>query len=292
MAQKLSLEELKNRLLELIEDSEALKTIPEQEKKDRTALMMAGSAEEIAGYIQVFEAEEKTINNINEELNEHAEEIQEAVVTQKYDKIKLQRQEEVQKEEKLRVDDEKEAENLIKKLEEVVQKKEKSVEKKKSKSFKFTPKATLREGFASLIGAILCGLAGILIIFLMILPMGTYERLDIAFSLKPAIFFPAYWVAVIFSAFLGLIIISILRLIKTKSILLSALVGGIVGGVVVGLTHMAFGLKYDIIILQDINPIGIRGYWISVIFAVLIGFFAQFINRLINRIGFFKIADK
>jgi hypothetical protein len=282
-------EDLKNRLQELIESSESMNELPENEKAAFVKEMLEGDTEQLKEFIDALEEEQKELKKVDEEVTELKEVVDDAVSD-----AKIFEQEAAK--DKLKEDETIDQNNVSKVIDTLTQKLEtiadapKKIEKKKT--FKFTPKARVREFLASLIGSFLCGLSGIFIVFLMILPMGTYERLDIAFSLKPAIFFPAYWVAVIFSAFLGLIIISILRLIKTKSILLSALVGGIVGGVVVGLTHMAFGLKYDIIILQDINPIGIRGYWISVIFAVLIGFFAQFINRLINRIGFFKIADK
>lgn len=303
MAQELSLEELKDRLLELIEGSEALKTIPEEEKNERTALMMAGNAEEIAGYIQVFEEETQNIDEINEELNEHAEEIQEAVITEKYDDIKLQRKLELEKEKKLRISEEKKADSLISALENVekapVKAKKKLSDWEKIKKLfsdyfkkRLTLKKIVRGSLASIIGLILCGLSGLLVIFAVISAMKKYEQFEVAFSIKPPVIFHAYWIAFIFAALIGLFIIPVLRLINTRSTFLSGIFGGIIGALIVAVSHMAFGLNYDISILLDGDPIGLRGYWAALIFAILIGFFAQLINRLINRSSFFKIAEE
>lgn len=283
MPEEPTLDQLKLKLLELINSSEALKTISDEERSKRIDLMMEGSKEDILGYIQVFEEEKLNIQHINKELSEHSGEIQEAVVKEKYDKIQIERQKELAKENQTKINDDKKAENLINELGKTEKSEVKTIEKpKKSK------KSIVKEIIAALLGMIFTGLAGVLIVYLMILPMDVYKRLDVAFSIKPLVLFPAYWVAVIFSALLGLIMVPFLRLLKTKSFALSILLSAILGGIIVGLAHIATGLNYDIIIMQDVNPIGFRGYWIAVVFSVLIGFFAQIINRIINRFPLFN----
>ena len=283
MPEEPTLDQLKLKLLELINSSEALKTISDEERSKRIDLMMEGSKEDILGYIQVFEEEKLNIQHINKELSEHSGEIQEAVVKEKYDKIQIERQKELAKENQTKINDDKKAENLINELGKTEKSEVKTIEKpKKSK------KSIVKEIIAALLGMIFTGLAGVLIVYLMILPMDVYKRLDVAFSIKPLVLFPAYWVAVIFSALLGLIMVPFLRLLKTKSFALSILLSAILGGIIVGLARIATGLNYDIIIMQDVNPIGFRGYWIAVVFSVLIGFFAQIINRIINRFPLFN----
>ncbi|MFC1600010.1 hypothetical protein ACFL3T_03220 [Patescibacteria group bacterium] len=282
-------EDLKNRLQELIETSESMNELPEDERVDLVKEMLEGDPEQLKEIIKALEEEQKDLEKVDEEVNELKEVVDDAV-----SEAKILEQEAAR--DKLKEDETIDQNNVSEVIDTLTQKLEtiakddapKIIEKKK---ISFTPTTALRETMASLIGSFMCGLAGILIIYLTILPMGTYERLDIAFSLKPPLFFPAYWVAVIFSAILGLIVVPFLRLIKTKSLILSILLGGIMGGIIVGIAHMATGLTYDIIIMQNINPIGFRGYWIAVIFSILIGFFAQLINRVINKISFFKIAE-
>jgi len=285
------LEELKDYLEELIVESYTLKSMTEEEREAQIEKMRNAPPEKLKKIVQTLEEEREYVKEVEKEYQEHAEEVEQYKAELKHQEHKEDREARVIAESKEQVETQKEATNLMSKLEEAVQEKEESIEKTVKKG-KTSPKRIVREIFAAFIGAVMSGLVGIFVIFMMILPMGTYERLDVAFSLKPPLFFPAYWVAIVFSAVLGLMVVPFLRLIKTKSFILSILLGGIIGGVIVGIAHMATGLNYDIIIMQDINPIGFRGYWIAVIFSVLIGFFAQIINRIICKIGFFRISEE
>lgn len=294
MAEEPTLDQLKQKLLELINSSEALKTISDEEKSERIELMMKGSKEDIQGYIQVFEDELKEINEIDTELQSHADEIQEAIDTEKYDKIKTDRQEELAKETALKESDDKAAEKLLNELEKVSKPKVKAdkIVKTVKKTKEININKVLRGFLAAMIGMVSCGFGGLLVVYAVIFFMGKYEHFQVAFSSEPLILFHAYWIALAFGALIGLFLMPILRLIKTKSTFLSGILGGVVGAVIVALSHMIFGLNYDVSILIDKNPIPFRGYWAAFIFAILIGFFAQLVSKMINHSSIFKIEEK
>lgn len=292
-------EDLKARLQELIETSESINEIPKAEREALIKEMMAGDAEQLKEFIAALEDEQKELEEVDENVDELTEALDESISD-----AKILEQEAAK--DKLKEDEQKEKQIANKTIQALLSQLDQAVEindepakspsnkkqGKTTKTEKIAVNNVAKEVVAGLIGFILSGFAGIFIIFMLILPMGTYERIDVAFSLSPPLFYPAYWVAIIFSAILGLIVVPFIRLLKTKSVILSVLLGGIVGGIIVGLAHMTTGLKYDIIIMQDINPTGIRGYWVAVIFSVLIGFFAQLINRVINKIELFKTAEE
>ena len=103
MDQDVSIEELKIRLQELIDGSEALKMVSKEEREEKEALMMDGTAEEIAGYIKVFEDEKKNLEEIDTELQSHAEEINEAIAEGKHKEAKVKRMQLLKKEENLKI---------------------------------------------------------------------------------------------------------------------------------------------------------------------------------------------
>lgn len=168
-------DQLRTRLLELIESSLGMNSISPEEKAERVELMLEGSAKEIQEYIQIFEEELREINKVDEELDEQADEIHEKISDAKYDKIKADRKEELKKEEELKAREEKKVASLISELEKVdqstiISKKKLSdwekIKKLFSNYFKkhLTLKTIIRGSFSSVLGLILCGLSGLSLI--------------------------------------------------------------------------------------------------------------------------------
>lgn len=288
----MDLDQLKQQLLELVESSPALNSVSPEEKEERIASMMEGSSEDIEGYIQVLVEEKKEIEKVDEELDEQADTIHEKVVTAKYDKIKTDRIQELEKEKLSKNEEKDKVDDLLNSLGKANVETPKEDKKTGVLNEKSTQTKLLRGTLAALIGMLLCGLAGILIIYGVVLSMGEYAKLDVVLSVKPIIIVNAYWAALGFGALIGLILIPVLRLTKKKSVILSGLFGLIIGGIILAVSHMAAsGLDTDIVILINSKPIGIRGYWIAAIFAIILGFLGRFVLRLINSSKFFNLTS-
>lgn len=299
MTQEQSLEELKSQLQELIGRSKALEAISEQERNGRIEAMMAGTPEDITQYIKVFEDELKENQQVEELFNSEAgddllEEDKSLSAEEKNKKFTEERIKRQKIETKLKIQDDKIAENLIKKIEKIKvegeSKKGKSkIQGQPKKEFKSSWLKIVISGFIGLLG---CGLSGILIVFGIILFKNEYTKLDIVFNQNPYIAFHAYWVTLVFGALIGLFAIPFLRLIKKRGYFISAIIGLIIGGLIVGISHMAFGLNYDIEIVQNAKSIGVRGYWVAAGFAFIIGIFAQIIIRIMNKSAYFNPEKK
>ncbi len=110
MAMRLSSEVLKPRLSELVNGSEALKTISIGERNERIALMMSASPRDMIRYIGVFEEELKSLRRIEAEAIERVREAER--LKRKKARAKL-----VEMEKKSRKKDSERAEMLLKQLE-------------------------------------------------------------------------------------------------------------------------------------------------------------------------------
>lgn len=295
---KPTLEELKSQLQELIDSSVAIQEMSDEEKNEQIETMMNADYDDTLEYIQILEEEKNELDEANEELNEHAEEVHEFIVDEQYKEKNELRQQELIKEEELKAEESNKVESLISALEKIDKK---EVKKKKLSTFGiikemianfFNAKQMLKSFIASILGLFLCGFGGLLVVYGVLFSMDEYKQFEVAFSFKPLVAFHAYWIAFAFAALIGLLMLPLLRLIKTKSLFLSGILGGIVGAIIVAIAHMLFGLNYDVTILFDRKPLEFRGYWIALIFAILIGFFAQLINRLLNKSKFFKPEEK
>jgi len=297
----MDLDQLKARLKELIEASEALNSLSEEEKNERVELMMNASAEDIASYIKVFEEEQAEMEVIHKDLESHADEVEAFMMEEEELKHKEERKQLEQQESKDQAYASKEAANLMQQLEDATEdevKQDKKSEKLTmglilSNFFKerLGLKKLVRGTFAAIIGTVLCGLAGVLIVFAIVFAMGKYAELDVVYNLEPLIRFNAYWFALIYGSLIGLILIPVLRLMNKKSFILSLLLGGIIGALLLALSHMVLGLGSDILLLQDSQPMHVRGYWVAIGFSIIVGFLGQFVHRLINLGGFFKLTS-
>ena len=105
-------EMLESRLSELIEGSEALKTISKEEKDERIALMMSASPEDMAKYIGVFENELKTLGRIEEESVERLEGAERLKEKETRDKLAAM-------EKKSKIEDDKRAKMLLQQLDRI-----------------------------------------------------------------------------------------------------------------------------------------------------------------------------
>ncbi len=294
------MDELKNHLEKLIELSPTLKSLSDEERALRVKSMLNSSPEKMQEIIKVLEEEQEFMQNVESEFQEHADEVNAFYDEVKEEKHVQERQEMKKAEtEDLKVAN-KEVSILMQKLEDVAKKEPEQLKEVKNKKYKFTDlfkgKITLmkfvRGTLAAIIGTVLCGLAGILVVFGIVFSMGKYVKLEVVYNLEPLVSFNAYWFALIYAALIGLILIPLLRLMKNKSFLLSLLLGGVIGGLLLALSHMAFGLDTDILLLQDSTPIHLRGYWVATGFAVIVGFLSQFVYRLINLGEFFNLTSK
>jgi hypothetical protein len=294
-------DDLNRRLEELIEASPAINSLSDEEKKIQVEKIMNAPDERKKEIIKLFEDEQNYVREVEEEFKQHADEVK-AFELELTDTKRDKEREELKKAEILEHKKaKKKASSLIEKLEEATkeqeksQKKEKTAKKSRLNEFlknKLTLKKFGRFILAAIIGAALCGLAGILIVFGIIFAMGEYVQLDVVYSMEPLISFNAYWFALIYGSLIGLLLIPLLRLMKKKSFFLSLLLGGIIGALLIAGSHMAFGLDSDIVLLWDAKPLHLRGYWVAIAFAVVVGFLGQFAYRLINLGEFFKLTSE
>jgi len=108
------------RLQELIDASEALKTLPEEEKNEKIKTMMASTPEQILQLISVFEEEQARLTKIDEEFLTHEGEVIEFADKANAEKRNKDREERAVKETAIKQNDEKYAEDLLKKLDQIV----------------------------------------------------------------------------------------------------------------------------------------------------------------------------
>ncbi len=109
---QLSPEMLESRLSELIEGSEALKTISKEEKDERIGLMMSASPEDMAKYIGVFEDEIKTLDRIEKKSVERLEGAERLKEKETRDQL-------VAMEKKSKIEDDKRAKMLLQQLDRI-----------------------------------------------------------------------------------------------------------------------------------------------------------------------------
>ncbi len=112
MDTQLSPEALKARLMELINGSEALKTISQEERDERAALMMSASPEDMAKYIKVFEEEIKTLVQIDEDSAERLDGAKRLKEKETRDKL-------IEIEKKSKLEDDERAKMLLKQLDQI-----------------------------------------------------------------------------------------------------------------------------------------------------------------------------
>ena len=108
------------RLQELIDASEALKTIPEAERTERINTMMSATPEQMQQLIKIFEDEQTRLTQIDDEFLKHEGEVKEYIENEKTEKRNKDREERTVKETAIKQTDEKYAEDLLKKLDEIV----------------------------------------------------------------------------------------------------------------------------------------------------------------------------
>lgn len=298
MDPNLSPEEIREYLKNLIDKSPSINDLDEEEKTLRVNAMLNSDIAKMKEIIKVLEEEQEFMQNMETELEQHSDEVKayyDEAVEDKHVQDREARKEAESAEQKT-VNNE--AKNLMEKLEEI-ESKEKAP-KAQVKKFKFADafkgKLTLmkfvRGTLAAIIGSVLCGLAGILVVFGVVFAMGKYVKLDVVYSVEPLISFNAYWFALIYGALIGLFLIPLLRLMKKKSFFLSIFLGGVIGALLFAISHMILGIEDDILLLQDSNPIHARGYWVGGAFALIIGFLGQLAYRLINLVEFFNLTSK
>jgi len=294
-------DQLKERLEELIELSPAIESLSEEKRELQVKKIMESPPEKMQEIIKVLEDEQQFINDVEAEFEQHSDEIKAYMDDLKEFEIKKDKEKLKKAETKDLKESESKASELMKKLDQAAKDEKKPEDAAvKKKKFKFADlfkgKLTLmkfvRGLLAALIGTVLCGLAGILVVFGVVFAMGEYVRLDVVYNMDPLISFNAYWFALIYGALIGLVLIPVLRLTRRKSFLLSILCGGVIGALLLALSHMALGLDSDILLLHDSQPVHFRGYWIAIGFAAVVGFLGQIVHRLINLGEFFKLTSE
>ncbi|MFC1810270.1 hypothetical protein ACFLZH_02115 [Patescibacteria group bacterium] len=281
MDQDLSPDELKLKLEQLIESSEALKTISEEERNERIELMMAASPEDMAEYITVFEEEFESIKEIEEDQEKREDE---AIET----KIKEERSKRLEAEKKTKAGDIKAIDNLLQELDKVETGKAPTVEEKPES---FILKIA-KELLAIMIGLFGCALISVIIVFTVILSIGDLSQIDVIFNKSPLIMFNGYLVAAVFGSLLGFFIMLYLRLFKKQGFIISVFMSVIIGGGILWAAYSGLTLNYEFEVYLNSQPVEIPGYWIAGVFAVLMGIFSQIFNRIINVIPFFKKSRK
>jgi len=113
-------EEIKSKLQELIDKSPALQTLPEEEKNERIDAMMGATPEQMEQLVKIFSDEQLRMKQIDEDFEGHEQEINEFISNSKDEKKTFDRRERIEKENSTKANDEKYAEDLLKKLDEVV----------------------------------------------------------------------------------------------------------------------------------------------------------------------------
>jgi hypothetical protein len=113
-------DEIYSKLQELIDVSPALQTLPEEERNERRDAMMGSTPEQMQHLIKIFEDEQLRMKQIDEDFEGHEQEINEFISNSKVEKKNFDRSQRKEKENTVKVNDEKYAEDLLKKLDEVV----------------------------------------------------------------------------------------------------------------------------------------------------------------------------
>jgi hypothetical protein len=113
-------DEIKEKLLKLAEDSPALKTLSEEERTERMDAMTGATTEQMLKLIKIFEDENLRIKQIEEDPDGSEIQINQFIAETKIEKKNNDRKERIEKEFILKADDDKYAEDLIKKLNEIV----------------------------------------------------------------------------------------------------------------------------------------------------------------------------
>ena len=110
---------IKLKLQELIDNSVALKSLPEKARKMRTEAMLNADDDTMKQFIAVLENEAKQVQAINDDMADKTQEINallsEAKQLEQEAKRELRKEEENQE----RANEEKEAEDILKKLDEI-----------------------------------------------------------------------------------------------------------------------------------------------------------------------------
>lgn len=113
-------EDLISHLKELIAISPALESIPAEERNLRIQNMLTSPPEKMQQIIAVLEQEQQTIAQIEEEFEQHADEVEAYLGELKGAKHKQERDERIALENSTKIQDEKAAELLLKKLDEIM----------------------------------------------------------------------------------------------------------------------------------------------------------------------------
>ena len=112
--------EIKEKLYALAEASSALKTLSEEERTERMDAMMGATTEQMLKLIKIFEDENLRIKNIDVDFEGSVQQINQFIAETKIEKKNSERKERIEKENILKADDDKYAEDIIKKLDEIV----------------------------------------------------------------------------------------------------------------------------------------------------------------------------
>ena len=112
--------DVKAHLKELIDSSEALKTLTDAERQRRINAMMTATEEQMTELIKIFEEEKLRLKQIDEDYYGHEAEINAFISEAKLIEKQENRKEMLIKEKTTKANDDKYAEDLLKKLDEIV----------------------------------------------------------------------------------------------------------------------------------------------------------------------------
>jgi len=112
--------DIKSRLKQLIDSSEALKTLSDTERNRRIDAMMAATEAQMLELIKIFEEEKLRLKQIDEDFLGHEAEINAFIAEAKIIEKQENKKEMAAKENSTKANDDKYAEDLLKKLDEIV----------------------------------------------------------------------------------------------------------------------------------------------------------------------------
>lgn len=112
--------ELQKLLQQLINGSEAIQSLPAEEKRAQVQRMMSATPEKMQQLVEVFENEKAELQQIDEEFLSHEEEINGLISEVKAIKTKEDRVKRIELEKTTIIEDQQKAEMLLKKLDDIL----------------------------------------------------------------------------------------------------------------------------------------------------------------------------
>lgn len=112
--------DLKQQLQELLNQSEAIQSLPAAQKKAQIERMLSATPSQMKQLITVFEEEVAELQSIDEEFLSHEEEINELITVVKKEKSVAKRKDRIEKEKVSNASDQEKANMLLKKLDDIL----------------------------------------------------------------------------------------------------------------------------------------------------------------------------